>query len=87
MVGVDRWLEHSSTLSDENFHTSEYMYVSAKRVVHNRDLHVLSLDRVFTMLLFLINNTYFCNGSVIYQQVVGIPMGTREWFIVSFSHC
>ena len=52
-------------------------YVSAKRVVHNRDLHVLTLDRVFTMLLFLINNTYLRNGSVIYQQVVGIPMGTN----------
>jgi hypothetical protein len=51
--------------------------VTAKRVVHSRGLHVLSFDRVFTMLLFLINNTYLRNGSVIYQQVVGIPMGTN----------
>jgi hypothetical protein len=44
---------------------------------HCMRAHDLSCTRLVEMVSFLIMNTYLCNGNQVYQQVVGIPMGTN----------
>ena len=36
-----------------------------------------SEEQVISMLEFLIDNIFFCFGGTLFQQVVGIPMGTN----------